>query len=138
MASERAAALADDFAAANAEAVAFARACPAEAWGRTVPGEGWTVGVILHHIAESHEQSRRWVAAMARVATASTDTAEEIDRANAAHAARRRGRDAGRDGVPPRGERCTARGSCCAACSDDELDRAASVRAGRRRRLPDG
>ena len=82
-ASERAAALADDFAAANAEAVAFTRACPSEAWGRTVPGEGWTVGVTLHHIAETYEQSRRWVAAMSS-GDGVDDTAEAIDKANAA------------------------------------------------------
>ena len=86
-ASERGAALADDFAAANAEAVAFTRACPSEAWGRTVPGEGWTVGVTLHHIAEAYEQSRRWVAVMSS-GDGVDDTAEAIDKANAAHAAR--------------------------------------------------
>jgi hypothetical protein len=86
-ASERAAALAEDFAAANAEAVAFTRACPPEAWGCTVPGEGWTVGVTLHHIAETYQQSRRWVAAMSS-GDGVDDTAEAIDKANAAHAAR--------------------------------------------------
>lgn len=87
MGSRRAAALADDFAAANAEAVAFTRTCPAQAWNAMVPGEGWTVGVTVHHIAESYEQSRRWVAAMAR-GVGVQDTREAIDRSNAAHAAR--------------------------------------------------
>jgi Mycothiol maleylpyruvate isomerase N-terminal domain len=87
MASERAAALADDFGAANAEAVAFARSCGEEAWGRPVPGEGWTVGVVVHHIAEGHGQGERWLGQMAR-GDGVPDTAEDVDRANAAHAVR--------------------------------------------------
>ena len=63
MVSERATMLAEDFARANAEAVAFVRTCSPDAWVRTVPGEDWTVGVVLHHIAESHANSRRWLAA---------------------------------------------------------------------------
>ena len=78
---------ADDFARANAEAVAFVRTCSPDSWARTVPGEDWTVGVVLHHIAESHENSRRWLAAMAN-GEGVRDTAATIDRANAEHAAR--------------------------------------------------
>ena len=87
MASERAVALADDFAAANAEAVAFARACSDTAWALPVPGEGWSVGVVLHHIAEGHEHGREWLAQMAR-GDGVAETAADIDRANAVHAAR--------------------------------------------------
>ena len=54
MTSERSERLADDFAVVNAEAVAFARSCPVAAWQAPVPGEEWTVGVVLHHIAEGH------------------------------------------------------------------------------------
>ena len=85
MASERAAALADDFGAANGEAVAFARTCSAVAWKVPVPGEEWTVGVVLHHIGESYGTSARWLAGMAR-GEGVPETAEEIDRANAVHA----------------------------------------------------
>jgi uncharacterized protein (DUF2252 family) len=83
--SERAAALADDFARANAEAVEFARTCPADGWARTVPGEQWTVGVVLHHIAVSHENGRRWLTGMAR-GDGVPDSAASIDQANAEHA----------------------------------------------------
>jgi hypothetical protein len=38
MASERAAEIADDFVAANAEVLAFVRSCSEEQWLRTVPG----------------------------------------------------------------------------------------------------
>jgi hypothetical protein len=87
MASERAAALADDFAAANAEAVAFARTCGDTAWVLPVPGEGWPVGVVLHHIAEGHAHGLLWLEKMAR-GDGITETAQDIDRDNAAHAVR--------------------------------------------------
>ena len=87
MASERALALADDFARANEEALAFARQCTDEQWALTVPGEGWTVGVVLHHIAEGHAHGQRWLGDMASGRGVS-ETAEEIDRENAAHAVR--------------------------------------------------
>ncbi len=54
---------------------------------RPVPGEEWTVGVVLDHIAESHGKSEHWLDEMAR-GEGVPDTAEEIDRANAAHAVR--------------------------------------------------
>ena len=88
MTSERAAALADDFAAANAAAVTFARSCGGEgAWMLPVPGEEWTVGVVLHHIAEGHLNIVRWMQEMAR-GDGVPESAEEIDRVNAAHAVR--------------------------------------------------
>ncbi len=85
MASERAAALADDFAKANADALDFARACTEGDWAVTVPGEGWTVGVVLHHIAEGHAHGRRWLAEMAS-GEGVAQSAGDIDRANAVHA----------------------------------------------------
>lgn len=94
MASERSGALADDLAQANDEALVFARGCTDEQWGRTVPGEGWTVGVVLHHIAEGHAHGVRWMGEMAS-GRGVRDTAEEIDKENAAHAVR--AEDTGRD-----------------------------------------
>ena len=87
MASERAAALAGDFGAANADALEFARSCTEGEWALTVPGEGWTVGVVLHHIAEGHVHFARWLDDMAR-GDGVVETAEDVDRANAAHAVR--------------------------------------------------
>jgi len=87
MASERATALADDFASVNEDAVAFARSCGDEDWMVVVPGEGWTVGVLLHHIAEGHAHGLEWLAAMASGQPV-TDTAEGIDDQNAEHARR--------------------------------------------------
>jgi hypothetical protein len=87
MASERATQLADDFAAANAEVIAFARSCSQDEWRTSVAGEDWPVGIVLHHIAEGHGQASRWLQAMSS-GEGVPDTAEDIDRANAAHAVR--------------------------------------------------
>ncbi len=87
MGSERSHALAADLARANEQAVAFARSCTDEEWVRTVPGEGWTVGVVLHHIAEGHAHGVTWLGAMAS-GRGVPETADEIDRDNAEHAVR--------------------------------------------------
>jgi hypothetical protein len=87
MGSERATQLADDFASANAEVIAFASACSREQWTTVVQGEEWTVGVVLHHVAEGHAQGMKWLALMA-AGTDVTDSAEDIDRHNIEHAER--------------------------------------------------
>jgi hypothetical protein len=87
MASERAAELADDFAVANAEAIAFAQSCSEADWALSVPGEGWTVGVVMHHIAEGHSHAFHWLQAMA-AGEGVHETAEDVDRGNAEHAVR--------------------------------------------------
>jgi DinB family protein len=87
MPSERAAELAADFAAANEEALQFAGSCTDVDWKVDVPGEGWTVGVVLHHVAEQHAQFLRWLRSMTSGEGVS-ESAEDIDRANADHAER--------------------------------------------------
>lgn len=87
MVTERASELADDFAAANGEVIAFARSCSEADWALPVPGEGWTVGVVLHHIAEGHSHAYHWLRAMAS-GQGVTESAGDIDRANAEHAVR--------------------------------------------------
>jgi uncharacterized damage-inducible protein DinB len=134
MASERSAEIADDFAAANSEVLGFVRSCSDEQWLLVVPGEGWTVGVVLHHIAEGHDQASRWLESMARGEGVS-DTAEDIDCVNAAHAVR-----AG--GIGPAetlallevsGDRLEA---ALRALSDEELDRCAPFGPAGGRELP--
>jgi hypothetical protein len=124
MASERAAALADDFVAANEEVVAFARSCTNAQWGVVVPGEDWSVGIVVHHIAEGHAHGLEWLESMAR-GEAVTDTAEGIDEDNAAHA--QRAVDVTQDQtvalLEENGSRLAA---ALRALSDEDLDRTAS------------
>jgi len=87
MHSDRARQLAEDFASVNAEVIAFAVACSPEQWEMVVPGEEWTVGVVVHHIAEGHAQGLRWLELMAEGVEV-TDSADDIDRHNVEHAER--------------------------------------------------
>jgi hypothetical protein len=133
---ERSDALASDFARANGKALTFARACTNEQWARTVPGEGWTVGIVLHHIAEGHAHGVRWLGEMAS-GRGVTETAEEIDRDNAAHAARAGavGRDETVALLQTNGSRLeeTIRG-----LSDEDLDRSAPFGPAGGRSFPTG
>jgi hypothetical protein len=87
---ERAEGFADDFAAANQDVIDFAGSCSDVQWQTIVPGEEWTVGVVIHHIAESHTNGLRWLEAMAR-GEAVTDTVSDIEERNIAHARRSSG-----------------------------------------------
>jgi hypothetical protein len=121
--SERGAALADDFDEANDDVLAFARSCTEEQWTVNVPGEGWTVGVVLHHVAEGHAHGLRWLDDMAH-GDGVDETAGAIDRANAAHAVRVE--DVGPTEtialLHANGERLAA---ALRGLSDEELDRTA-------------
>jgi hypothetical protein len=87
MASERALAVAADFAAANHDALQLAGSCSDAEWALVVPGEGWNVGVVFHHIGEGHAQMLRWLQSMV-TGEGVPESAEDIDQANAAHAVR--------------------------------------------------
>jgi DinB superfamily len=136
VASERSTALADDFVAANGEVVAFATSCGEDAWGRPVPGEEWTVGVVVHHIAEGHANALRWLDEMAR-GDGVSDTAAGIDKANALHAQRAAGvRQAETVALlEANGARLEA---LLRSLSDEELDRAAPFGPAGGRALPTG
>lgn len=122
-ASERAVALADDFAAANAEAMAFVRGCTDSQWKTPVPGEEWSVGVVLHHIAVAHGHGVHWLQDMIS-GKGVAQTAEDIDRDNAVHAARMNA--VGRDDTLALLEQNGAQlQSLLRALHDDELDRSA-------------
>ena len=85
MPSERAAALADEFAAANDAAIAFAESCSESQWRTVVPGEEWTVGVVLHHVAGGPRPGARWLRFMT-AGEGVADTGDDIDRHNVTHA----------------------------------------------------
>lgn len=134
MASERAAELADDFATANAEVVSFAEACTDAQWDVVVPGEEWTVGVLVHHVAETYALSSRWLRTMARGAPV-TDTGSDLDEANAEHARRAAGvtRAEVLSLLDENGTRLEAE---LRALTDEELDRTAAFGPAGGRALP--
>jgi hypothetical protein len=134
MPSERAAALAADFAAANQDVVEFARSCSDAEWVLVVPGEQWPVGVVVHHIAEGHEHGLQWLTQMAHGEPV-TDSAEGIDQDNAAHA--RRAASADRDETVALLEaNAMPLERALRSLSDEELDRTAPFGPAGGRELP--
>jgi hypothetical protein len=99
------------------------RGCTESEWKTAVPGEGWPVGVVLHHIAVGHGHGVRWLQDMTG-GEGVAETAEDIDRDNALHAVRMEA--VGRDETLALLERNGALlQSFLRALSDDELDRTA-------------
>jgi len=56
--------LAEEIADANAELIAFVESCSDKDWKTTCRGERWSVGVVAHHIAWSHERAADWIRAI--------------------------------------------------------------------------
>jgi Mycothiol maleylpyruvate isomerase N-terminal domain len=77
--------LARQFEAAHNEVIAFVETCTERQWTTMVEGEGWTVGVVMHHVAMGHRQMLDWLD-HARRGEPITKTAAEIDSDNARHA----------------------------------------------------
>ncbi len=70
---------------ANDDAVAFASSCSPEDWAEVVPGDGWPIGVVVHHLAAGYDLVSRWIDC-ALAGDPIEDTAEGIDAANVRHA----------------------------------------------------
>jgi hypothetical protein len=106
---ERAAILTARFERTNQEFMETIERFSDDQWGTLVPGENWTVGVVAHHIAASHELIGGWVKALASGQELRPAT-DEVTGINAEHArqyaactreetlelARRNGEDAAR------------------------------------------
>ncbi|HEV8065692.1 MAG TPA: DinB family protein [Acidimicrobiales bacterium] len=73
-----------DFEAANEAAVEFVKSCSAEEWATNVPGEDWSVGVVIHHFADSYPILCQWIEDTVAGTGVSADT--DMDSINAKHA----------------------------------------------------
>lgn len=84
--SKKANKLAEKFTTFNNEMLAFVDNCSDEDWQKMCSGEGWTVGVVAHHVAAGHfgaiDLARMIVAGEAMPEI----TMEAIDQMNAQHA----------------------------------------------------
>jgi hypothetical protein len=83
--------LARQFEQANAEFVSFVRELSPEQWKAECPGEGWTVGVVAHHIADDHGILADLVKTIANGGVVPVLTADFINGLNADHAQRAAG-----------------------------------------------
>jgi uncharacterized damage-inducible protein DinB len=83
--SAKAAEIADQLSTVTAEIAEFVRTLDDAQWRTLVAGEGWTVGVVVHHIAQGAELVRGWLVCAAS-GQPIEDTVGAIDDANARHA----------------------------------------------------
>ncbi|HLN04793.1 MAG TPA: DinB family protein [Acidimicrobiales bacterium] len=77
---------ADALEAANEELISFADSCSEQQWRTLVPGENWSVGVLVHHCAVGHEVAASWLREMVESGVVAV-TPEDLDATNASHAA---------------------------------------------------
>jgi hypothetical protein len=83
---KRAMELAERFKAFNEEVIRFVTDCTDENWGKASPGEQWSVGVIIRHIAASHFGALKLAKMMVAGEPLPELTAAAIDQMNAKHA----------------------------------------------------
>ena len=87
MSSERAQALADQFAAAKNEMIATVEGCSDEQWHTKMADEGRPVAVVAHHVAGALRAVSGWVRTVASGQALPPElTHEFIDQTNAVHA----------------------------------------------------
>ncbi len=84
---ERAEALAAKFEAVNGDVIATVEAATDEQWATTCVVEGWSVGVVAHHIGEGYPLIARLIQALGSGAEVPSWTIDKIDQSNKEHAA---------------------------------------------------
>lgn len=84
--STRAQALATRFEEANSEVIRAVETCSDAQWGTKTHGEGWTVGVVAHHVAQGHPEVAGLAEMVATGKPLPPVTWEMIHQGNAAHA----------------------------------------------------
>lgn len=80
--------LAQEFERENAGFISFVRGLTPGQWDAACPEEGWTIGVVAHHIAENHQILANLVKTIANGGAVPPITADYINGLNADHADR--------------------------------------------------
>ena len=70
----------------NNEFIAFVDNCSDEEWRKVCSGEGWTVGVVAHHVAAGHFGAIDFIRMIVAGEAMPEITMEAIDQMNAQHA----------------------------------------------------
>ena len=84
--SQRAKDIAARFTTFNKEMITFVDNCSDEEWRKVCSGEGWTVGVVAHHVAAGHFGAIDFVRLIVAGEAIPEITMEAIDQMNAQHA----------------------------------------------------
>jgi uncharacterized damage-inducible protein DinB len=83
---KRAEVLAERIAQGHRELIAFVEACSEADWRTDCPNEGWTVGVVVHHVASMLPAELDVIKTVASGQPVISVTAELVDQINAQHA----------------------------------------------------
>jgi hypothetical protein len=83
---KRAEVLAERVAQGHRELIAFVEACSEADWRTDCPNEGWTVGVVVHHVASMLPAELDVIKTVASGQPVISVTAELVDQINAQHA----------------------------------------------------
>jgi len=118
--------LADRFESANNDVIAAVEGCSDDQWRKTTNSEGWSVGVVAHHIASSHEPVAGLVRLVATGQPLPNLTMDMIHAGNAQHAQEQANctREETLALLKSGGE---AAASILRGLSDEQLDRAAPL-----------
>lgn len=126
---ERAETLANRFDEANREIVSTVEKCSDAQWGTKCAGETWSVGIVVHHVAESHAAIARIIQTIAAGQPLPSVTTEMIDQRNAQHA-----QEHANCAKPETLDLLRKNGASAAATvrglSDEQLQRSGTLRAG--------
>lgn len=115
----------------NDEIIALVRGCTDEQWRQPCASEGWSLGVVAHHIAVTQQEFAGMIEALAEGQTRSPAASmEDVHQSNARHA-----RDYAAVGKPETLDLLRASKDAIAhllrGISEEQLDRTAGVFGGR-------
>ncbi len=126
---ERARVLTDKFEQANQELIRTVEHCPDAQWRAATSGEGWSVGVVTHHVAEAHKAIAGLIQLAATGQPLPGLTMEIIDQRNAEHA-KQHANCAKAETLDLLRQHGAAAAAAVRGLSDDQLDRIAQARIG--------
>ena len=127
--SERARGLADRFEQASQEIVRTVERCSEGEWRATTSGEGWSVGVVAHHVAEGHKAIAGLVQMAATGQPLPALTMEMLDQANAKYA-RQQANGTRAETLELLRQNAASAAATVRGLSDEQLNRTASALTG--------
>ena len=127
--SERARGLVDRFEQASQEMIRTVERCSDAQWRETTPGEGWSVGVVAHHVAEGHKAIAGLIQTAAAGQSLPAISMEMLDQRNAEHA-RQHVNCTKAETLELLRQHGAAAAATVRGLSDDQLDRTAPWRTG--------
>lgn len=126
---ERAGTLTERFEQANQELIQAVERCSDAQWRATTSAEGWSVGVVAHHLAEGHKAIAGLIQAAASGQPLAMLTMEMLDQRNAEHA-KQHANSMRTETLELLRQNAALAAATVRGLTDDQLDRIAQARIG--------